>query len=68
MRVFARYALRSRYRNLASVHHSCEWQRASSRTIRVPNFWDNRLVVEILAKSGIMANLEVQDYELLVCL
>ena len=34
--------------------------------ICIPNFWHNRLVVEILAKSGIMANLEVQDYELLV--
>jgi len=34
----------------------------------VTNFWDNRLVMEILAKSGIMANLEVQDYELLVIL
>jgi len=30
VRVLARYALCSRTRNLASVHHACEWQRAST--------------------------------------
>jgi len=35
VRVLARYALRSRARNLASVHHACEWQRTSTRVTRV---------------------------------
>ena len=30
VQVLARYALCLRTRNLASVHHACEWQRAST--------------------------------------
>jgi len=33
VQVLAHYALRSRARNLATVHHACEWQRASTREL-----------------------------------
>jgi len=33
VRVLAHYALRSHARNLATVHHACEWQRASTREL-----------------------------------
>ena len=33
VRVLAHYALRSHARNLATVYHACEWQRASTREL-----------------------------------